>query len=162
MRRVLEVLPRVGLALHALAIGCAQPATPEIDTSFRVVTSVRETMLWILEPAADGIWDRAGFVITAEGETDLSPSTEEGWDEVRRQAALVAETGNLLMLPGRSLGPEWVRYAGAMIEAGRGVMAAAQRRDADALFDAGGDLYQTCRSCHDRYMLSASTALSVR
>ena len=119
-------------------------------------------MLWILEPAAEVIWDSAGFVITAEGETDLSPTTEAGWDLVRNNAALVAESGNLLMMPERSMGPEWVAYAQAMIGAGRGVMAAAEVRDAEALFDAGGDLYQTCRACHTQYMVPIAQARSTR
>ena len=48
-------------------------------------------MLWILDPAADVIWDSAGAIITAEGETDLSPTTDEGWEHVRNSAAVLTE-----------------------------------------------------------------------
>ena len=32
-------------------------------------------------------------------------------------------------------------------------MAAAEARDAAALFDAGGQVYQACRACHAQYMV---------
>lgn len=119
-------------------------------------------MLRILEPAAEVIWDSAGYVITAEGEQDLQPTTEAGWSRVRDSALLVAESGNLLMMPGRAMGPEWIAYAQSMIGAGRGVMAAAEARDAGALFEAGGVLYQTCVACHTRYMVPIAQARSAR
>ena len=131
---------------------------PPSGPAFEVVADLRQTMLWILEPAADEIWDSAGFVITVEGERDLSPTTDEGWERVRGSAALVAETGNLLMMPGRSLGADWDDYAKAMIASSRDVMAAAEARDAVALFDTGGELYQTCRGCHTPYMVPIAQA----
>ena len=126
----------------------ADPGPP-----YRTVADVRQTMLWILDPAADLIWDSAGFVITADGETDLSPTTDEGWEHVRGGAALVAESGNLLMMPGRSGGPDWVAYAQQLTAAAEVAMAAADAQDADALFDAGGEVYQACRACHNQYMV---------
>ena len=136
----------------------AVAVTAESGASFELVADVRQTMLWILEPAAEVIWDSAGFVITAEGERDLSPTTPEGWERVRGSAALVAETGNLLMMRGRSMGPEWDAYAKAMITASRGVMAAAEAHDAEALFAVGGELYQTCRGCHTPFMVPIAQA----
>ncbi len=115
-------------------------------------------MLWILDPAADVIWDSAGAIITADGETDLSPATDEGWQNVRNSAAVVAETGNLLMMPGRTNGPNWVSYSQALTAAGEAAMAAADARDAEALFDAGGAVYQVCQACHAEYLLPAEEA----
>ncbi len=130
-----------------------QTSTPDPAPPYRSVANVRQTMLWILDPAADLIWDSAGFIITAEGETDLSPTTDEGWERVRNGAAMVAESGNLLMMPGRAGGPEWVAYSQQLTAAAEVAMAAADARDADALFDAGGQVYQACRACHDQYMV---------
>jgi hypothetical protein len=115
-------------------------------------------MLWILEPAAELVWDSAGFVITVEGETDLSPTTDAGWDQVRNGAALVAESGNLLMMPGRSLGPDWIAYSAAMMGSARDAMAAADARDAEALFAVGGELYQACVACHTQYLVPIAQA----
>ena len=46
---------------------------------FKNTLSMHEMMTWYLEPAADVIWDSAGFVITESGEVDLQPTTQEGW-----------------------------------------------------------------------------------
>jgi cytochrome c556 len=57
------------------------------------------------------------------------------------------------MMPGRASGPDWVAYSQELTVAAQAAMAAADARDADALFDAGGQLYQACRACHDQYMV---------
>lgn len=156
------LFPGVALAI-ALSAGCDSGEAPDPTRSspaptapaYRPVADVRQTMNWILNPAADVIWDSAGFVVTADGETDLSPTTDEGWDQVRNNAAVVAETGNLLMMPARSAGPgsDWVGYARDMTREAELAMAAAEARDAEALFDAGGRIYQTCRACHEQYWI---------
>jgi hypothetical protein len=137
-----------------LMVGCESPAPPAA-VPYEPIVDVRETMDWILLPAAEVIWDSAGTVITAEGHRELAPTTEAGWEEVRRNAAIVAETGNLLMVPGRTQGPEWIAYSRGLHVTGRLAMAAAEARDPDALFDAGGAVYQACVGCHTRYWITA-------
>lgn len=138
------------LAAGAVALSAACSAPP--DPGYRLVTDVRQTMDWILFPAADVVWDSAGFIVTAEGEVDLSPTTDEGWAHVRNSAAAVAETGNLLLMPGRTAGADWDTFARDLTRVGQVVMAAADVQDAEALFDAGGELYEVCRGCHAKYM----------
>ena len=142
------------IALVALA-GCMEEPPPEETMTFEVVTDIRETMEWILEPAAEVIWDSAGFIITEAGEQDLSPTTDEGWAKVVHASALMAEAGNLMMIPGRSAGDDWNSHAAKMTAAGKQAMAAALAQDADALFDAGGQVYQACRSCHIQFWADA-------
>lgn len=132
------------------------------EPTFRPVTNVKQTMEWILDPAVDVIWDSAGFIITAEGERDLSPTTDERWSEVRNSAATVAEAGNLLMMPGRAAGPDWIAYARALVTAGETAIAAAQAQDADALFDAGGEVYIACRSCHEQFLIPIEEARNAK
>ena len=134
------------------------PSVPDPAPAYRPVANVKQTMEWILDPAADVIWDSAGFIITAEGETDLAPTTDEGWEHVRNSAAVVAETGNLLMMPGRAGPPDWVGYAQGLTAAGEVAMAAAEAHDADALFDAGGQVYVMCRACHAKYLVPIEEA----
>lgn len=128
----------------------AQPST-QSETPYKAVVDVHETMTWILEPAADVIWDSAGFIITAEGERNLTPTTDEGWAAVLHAAAYLTEAGNLLMLPGRSAGADWDEYSRGLISAGETAIEAALERDGSALFDAGGRIYQVCRACHNQY-----------
>ena len=121
---------------------------------FKTTVSVHEMMTWYLEPAADVIWDSAGFVITEEGEVDLQPTTQQGWDHVRNNATVVAEAGNLLMMPGIAADSEdWRDYSSGLIDAGVKARQAAINQDADALFDAGGQIYNVCRACHNRYIV---------
>ena len=123
-----------------LLLGCSQaePPAPPAGPPYEVVADIHHMMDWILDPAADVIWDSAGFIITAEGEQDLSPTTEDAWAHVVHNAAVVAEGGNLLMMPGRSAGEDWNEYSRGLVAAGRLAIEAAEAKDAEALFDAGG------------------------
>ncbi len=121
---------------------------------FKNTVSVHEMMTWYLEPAADVIWDSAGFVITEDGEVDLQPTTQQGWDHVRNNATVVAEAGNLLMMPGIAADSEdWRDYSIGLIDAGVKAREAALNQNADALFEAGGQIYNVCRACHNRYII---------
>jgi hypothetical protein len=141
------------VALALLLAGCAEPEAPaEATTPFRPLLDVEETMHLIVDPAADVIWSSAGQIITAEGTEDLAPTTEEGWHHVEQAAAVLAESGNLLMLPTRAQGrADWIAYAGGMIDTGEMALQAAAAQDADALFEAGAAIYQVCLACHQRY-----------
>jgi hypothetical protein len=120
---------------------------------YEVVTDIHHTMELIIDPATDIIWSSAGSIITDAGEHDLAPTTLEDWAKVEAAAAVLTESGNLLMMPGRSAGPDWNEYASDLISVGKLAMAAAQQQDASALFNAGGDIYQVCLACHNQYLV---------
>ena len=106
-----------------------------------------------LEPASDLIWRSAGAIITEQGEVDLQPTTDEGWHAVVHAATVVAEGGNLLMMPGLANGEtDWNEYAQGLTRAALMAKSAAEAKDADALFAAGGAVYNVCRACHNKYM----------
>jgi len=136
--------------LSGLLLACAEKQATEPAT-FQPVTDVHHTMELILDPAADVIWSSAGTIITADGRQELAPTTDEGWHVVEQNAAVIAESGNLLMMPSRSGGPDWDEYSRGLIDAGKLAMDAAVAQDADALFDAGGRIYQVCLACHNQY-----------
>lgn len=133
--------------------GCGEP--PEPSVAYTPTATTHEFMVWMLEPAADVLWDSAGYVITEEGEQDLQPTTQEGWNEVRNAATVVAESGNLLMMPGYAIAGDWMEYSQALVAAGITARDAAVAQDADALFEAGARLYNVCRACHNRYINEA-------
>ncbi|NJN50876.1 MAG: hypothetical protein HC809_02920 [Gammaproteobacteria bacterium] len=120
---------------------------------------MKDTMNWVLDPAADVIWASAGSVITIDGETDLAPTTDEGWNAVRHSAAIVAETGYLLAQPGRAVDTnEWVEIANGLTRAGMLALEAAQAHDKEALFDAGARIYSVCVACHQQYIAADAPA----
>ena len=133
-----------------LLLSCKQEKQT-VSTAYEPVVDNHHLMMWVLEPPAEVIWDSAGYIITAAGEQDLSPTTDEGWEHVARHAAALAEGGNLLMLPGRSLGPDWDDYSKGLIFSGKLALDAAERKDSQALFDAGARIYQVCLACHNQY-----------
>lgn len=135
--------------LMAMA-GCSAGSS---DAPYTPTGSQYQFMTDYLEPASDVIWDSAGAIITAEGEVDLQPTTEEGWLKVVHAATVVAEGGNLLMMPGLAMdAADWNEYARGLTRAALQAKRAAQTQDADALFDAGGAIYNVCRACHNQYM----------
>lgn len=139
--------------------GVAEPVPgAQGQPPFEAATDVHQMMMWIIDPAADVIWDSAGTIITAEGSQELTPTTDKGWARVLRAAAILTEAGNLLMMPGRAAGDDWIGYSRQLIDSGKLAMQAAQARDADALFDAGGQVYQVCRGCHEQYWVTVDAS----
>lgn len=146
--------PVLALVLSVVTAGCGEPPVETAaEPAYDLLMDSHQLMEWVLEPAADVIWDSAGTIITAEGRQELAPTTEEGWEEVIRASAMLVEAGNLLMLPGRAVGDDWIEYSRALIGTGRLAMDAARAQDSDALFDAGGRVYQVCRACHNQYWI---------
>ena len=144
--------------LFALA-GCGpskQAASPIEQTGsspFKLSGDVKHIMQWVLDPAVDGVWDSAGSIITAAGTRELAPTTDEGWLAVEHSAAVVAASGNLLLMPGRAVDDEgWRNISQGLVEAGLLAQAAAKNQDSDALFDAGGQIYRVCKACHSVYV----------
>ena len=140
------------LAILSLALaGCGAGPPP---ASFESVHDVKETMRLVLDPAADIIWDSAGEIITADGVQDLAPTTDEGWLRVAHAAAVVAESGNLMMTPDRAVDQaDWAEISRGLVRAGIRARDAAEAQDADALFVAGGHLYNVCVACHQQYWM---------
>jgi hypothetical protein len=143
--------------LGALA-GCA-PSGPETGPPFKPVSTNLQLMDWILDPAADVIWGAVGTIITEAGTEELVPSTDEEWDAVRNAAAVLAESGNLLMIDPRARDhQDWNEISLGLIDVSMMALEAAEARDPVALFDAGGLIYNVCASCHQQYMVASEDA----
>lgn len=140
-------------AALTLLAGCSPTPEPAAAVGFRTgAGDVEYLMHYVLEPAADKIWDSAGSVFTSAGEETLHPKTDEGWIAVEHAAAVIAESGNLLMIPGRApAAADWTEYSQGLVDTGKTVLAAAQAKDPEALFETGGHLYNVCVACHQVY-----------
>jgi cytochrome c556 len=147
---------RILISLSALAITGALFA--QVATQESVATS-KQIMLDMAIPASNALFDAAS----------KERPTEQDWVEFRRQALLLAESGNLMMVPGRiatgqttaktkskaAANPAaWNTAAKLMREAGKAAIAAIDKRDMDLLGgDVGGKILDSCAACHDKYLL---------
>lgn len=143
-------LAAAGLLL-AWQVGCMEEA--DLTVAYEPVVDTQQFMNWILDPGADVIWGSAGTITTFEGVEDLAPTTQEGWDAVRNAAAMLAESGNLLQIPGHSRGEDWNEISRGLTRTAVLLMEAAEKRDDQEVFDYGGQLYNVCVACHQLYML---------
>jgi hypothetical protein len=131
--------------LLAASTPLAQPPSPSPSASARpeqLVGSMSDLMVKIIYPASDAI-----FYITTR-----TPSSEVEWGELQGKALAVAESANLLMMPGRARDQDrWMQDATLMLDAGRAAYRAARAKDVAALEAVNDQLYTSCTSCHQHY-----------
>jgi hypothetical protein len=116
---------------------------------------LKELMAHVIDYNAFSVWHNQGWLIDFTGEHELFPTDDIGWHEAESAAITLAEASNLLLLPGRPPDDDrrWVDYTHALRDAAMKVQATAERREKQAFFDAGGDLYQACVQCHNHYII---------
>lgn len=128
------------------------PATADAVGNYNISLDVKEVMNYVLEPASDILWGSGGWVLDASGYEELYPTTDDGWNYVRAQAAIVVESGNILALPGRAMDNDaWMIYSKGLSDAGLLAMKAAEEQNEDDFFQAGAQIYSVCTACHQAY-----------
>lgn len=154
---MIKRLPALSIALFTLAAvtGCGgQKAADPSDYEARIHTFMLEE----LDVAVDGIWEHGGWVLTDEGEQSLFPETDEGWADVVASAEKVKQLSLEMTAEEYSLGQEdWIEISKGLAQAADVAKDAAIARDKQALFDAGGLIYNVCTTCHERYALDEET-----
>lgn len=119
---------------------------------FRPVADVQELMLHVVEPSAQTYWAAVGWIVDAEGEHYMRPTTDEEWLAVENAAFMVAEAGNLMMMGERALdGEGWITMSQGLVDIGERSLRAAEARDEQGVFDLGAEMYYVCSNCHARY-----------
>lgn len=152
-------MKRTPFIIAAAAAALASCSKPAPKTDFDVSLPMAEVMGHVVDPASWIFWRSSGEVETVKGTESLLPKTEEGWLAAESGATTVAESANLLLMPGRAYpDKEWPRYVKAMREAALKARAAAEKHDGPAMFTTGGALYETCVSCHEKYVIPAAIA----
>jgi hypothetical protein len=154
MKTRLACIPLCAMVL----IGCGNSPPPAATTSsappFHTTLTTQQLMTFIIDPNATAIWGSVGSVSTATGIEEKHPKTDEEWATYRNAAAVLVESGNLLMLDGRAVDKDqWMATARGMADAAAGVLEAAEAKDVQAYFDAGGALHEACTACHSRYLI---------
>jgi hypothetical protein len=142
------------------------------DSRFILIASIKELMDATVDPSADGLWDAVGTISTRDGTEERRPRTDEDWQQVRRYAITLLESTNLLLIEDRraappnssngigELSPEkidrlisnnrasFVGFSIALSATAHRALDAIDRKDAEALLQAGGDIDQACEACH--------------
>lgn len=127
-------------AFCAAAIGAGLGLAAE--ATFQPVGSMSQLMTAVIYPASDAI-----FYVDRQ-----PPRNEVEWNALAGQALVVAESGNLLMLPGRARSePNWAADSKLLVEAGAAAYKAALARDLDGVRAVNDKLYTACVTCHNEF-----------
>lgn len=148
MKSSIALLLLVACVAGAAACSSAPPPPP-----FKPVADTKLLMQAMIDPTADEIWDAVRTIVTDKGSEEIRPHTNAEWDAVRNHAVTLAEAGNLLMMVPRAKdGGEWMKRAQEMIDTSEKAIRAAEAKNADQLFTVGGEIYDSCSNCHQKYM----------
>jgi hypothetical protein len=138
--------PFPAIAVPVLLLSCAS------QTPYKPVASIKELMESTVHPSAEVIFASVGTIISYRGVEEIAPKNDEEWADVQHSALTLAEAGNLLMMPGRAKrDSEWMKLAQGLVDIGMVAHKAAKAKNPEALFEAGGRIYEACLRCHSRY-----------
>ena len=125
----------------AVAAALAQTASGNHPPT-RNVGSMSDLMVKIIYPASDAL-----FYIESR-----TPKTDAEWTALEGQALMVAESANLLMMPGRARDQkQWMADARLMLDAGADALKFAKAKNVDGIVGLSDRLYESCTSCHKHY-----------
>ena len=147
--------------------GAAAMNTPATDTTGPATMApkgyVKDLMNYMMMPSAAGVWNAVSTSTDQTGVHENRPQSDDDWNKVIASATELAETTNLLMVPGRrrcvggaipeAFQTDWRRKAREVGEAANIALIVAKKHDADALGEAGERIDVACDQCHERYQL---------
>ena len=129
-------------ALTAAIAAAMLQAAPAPRPPTRNVGTMSDLMVKIIYPASDAL-----FYIESR-----TPKTDSEWTVLEGQALMVAESANLLMMPGRARDQkQWMADAKLMLDAAAEGYAAAKKRDIQGIVMINERLIESCTSCHKNY-----------
>ena len=176
------------MLIAAMMTACGQKDAPQASSTnpsvvsappFKVNAGIQDIMAYMIDPAADFLWESVSTTVNEKGVEEKQPRTDEEWSEVRRQAIILAEASNLIMMEGRRVAREgkhledhgtpgnltaeeaeraiaadratFVSFAQALHGVGESMLAAADAKDPNGIINAGDDLDQVCEGCHLKF-----------
>ena len=145
-------------------------ATGTQEPKPRVYAVLGQVMKGIMFPASNVI-----FAAQRENPADVKPAKDPStatdaldgsygkWEAVENSALAIAETANLLILPGRKCSngldvpvknPDWSQLVQGLREAAMTTYKAARSKNQDRMIEAAATLNAACANCHDRYRVA--------
>ncbi len=110
--------------------------------SFQPVGSMSQLMVNIIYPTSDAL-----FYIER-----TPPKTDVEWGLIRNQALMLAESGNLLMMPGRARDQgNWITDSKMLVDVGAAAYNLAGAKDMQGILDLNDRLNASCVVCHQQY-----------
>ena len=159
--RTIQWLFVVGVLLFITGIGFviagareARSAAPAVEAapSTTPVASVKQIMAAITGPAATTVYNSVGTVVSVQGIKETAPQNDEEWAALASTAAALAESGNLLLTPGRAIdNGDWVKMTQDFVEKSKLAIKAAEEKSTEGILSAGSEINETCDNCHERY-----------
>jgi len=152
--------PARGTSPPTAARGASRGSTPKVDAN------LLQLMRGILYPSSNVIFaaqeDLSKQAAAADPSVSPNPltSTYGGWQAVENAGLALAESANLIAMPGRMCSngkpapvqrADWVKFTQGLREAGRAAYKAAQSKNRDAIVDVSGTVSDACAACHDVY-----------
>jgi cytochrome c553 len=133
--RILALLVLVGSTMFA-------QADRQLPRGPVLVGSVKDIMSKFIYPVGDEVFYISRSV----------PKSEQEWNAYEARMLMLAESGNLLMMPGRARDQNrWMRDARLLVDAGTAAYKAAQARDVAAIEQLNDQMYNACVVCHQDY-----------
>ena len=152
-----------------------QAATP-VASPLKPIAGIQDVMAGMIDPAADFLWESVSTTVEKGKTVEKQPRTDAEWAEVRRQAIILAEGANLIMMEGRHVVKEgshledhgtpgnmtaeeseqaiaanrgaFTSFAQALRDVGVSMLTAADAKNPQGLIDAGDTMDQVCEGCH--------------
>jgi cytochrome c556 len=143
---------RTLVLMTALAVAAGLFAQPKATQP----ANTKDIMVKMVIPASDALFA-----------APEKPSAKQ-WTDLRKQGQILIDAAALLQAPGMiatgktkanakagSANPAaWNKASVAMGAAGKAAIAAVDKKDAEKLsIDVGGEILESCSSCHDQYMI---------
>ena len=174
-------LGSVDAALKQISLGgaraAAAPAVAGSSITFPATGTLNQVMRGVLFPSSNVLFDvqtqdpgarKAGAKPEAGTTTARYGDVYEPWQVVDAAAIAIAESGPMLMTPGRRCEngkpvpvdrADWQKYVQGLVEAGRAAYKASQSRNVEAVSEVTNQISDACANCHRVYRDVASAAM---
>ena len=140
---------------------------PTASATLKASANVLQLMRGIMFPNSNLIYaaqgkDPAEWPAAKRPSTAINPleGTYGKWEAVENSSLIIAETANLLTIPGRSCSnglpapvtdAEWLKFVQGLRDAGMQSYEAAKSKNSDKILDASDAVTTACGNCHVRY-----------
>ncbi|MGH9382769.1 MAG: peptidyl-alpha-hydroxyglycine alpha-amidating lyase family protein [Vicinamibacterales bacterium] len=124
---------------------------PQTRPPSRNVGTMSELMVKILYPFSDAL-----FYIETR-----TPTTDAEWARLETETLMLAESANLLMLPGRARDQDrWMADSKLLLDVAGDALEAVKARNVEGIAGLSDRLYESCTSCHTHYRPGYGTRAS--